>query len=71
MILLPQFRDQHDNAQRMAELGYGVRLDLYRFTDAQLHGAIDRLWATPTCGTHSPTSARRSTRATGCTQPRT
>lgn len=43
MILLPLFWDQHDNAQRMAELGYGVRLDPYRFTDAQLHGAIDRL----------------------------
>ncbi|MGA5797053.1 glycosyltransferase [Streptomyces cellulosae] len=43
MILLPLFRDRHDNAQRMAELGYGVRLDPYRFTDAQLHGAIDRL----------------------------
>ncbi|MEV5334049.1 glycosyltransferase [Streptomyces werraensis] len=43
MILLPLFWDQHDNAQRMAELGYGVRLDPYRFTDAQLHGAIDGL----------------------------
>ncbi|MEU6527330.1 nucleotide disphospho-sugar-binding domain-containing protein [Streptomyces sp. NPDC046924] len=43
MILLPLFWDQHDNAQRMAELGYGVRLDPYRFTDAQLHGAIGRL----------------------------
>ncbi|WP_237409344.1 hypothetical protein [Streptomyces sp. M2CJ-2] len=32
-----------DNAQRMVELGYGVRLDPYRFTDAQLHGAIGRL----------------------------
>ncbi|MEV5399249.1 hypothetical protein ACWDU9_09855 [Streptomyces cellulosae] len=43
MILLPLFRDRHDNAQRTAELGYGVRLDPYRFTDAQLHGVIDRL----------------------------
>ncbi|GGT43653.1 nucleotide disphospho-sugar-binding domain-containing protein [Streptomyces althioticus] len=43
MILLPLFWDQHDNAQRMAELGYGVRLDPYRFTDARLHDAIDRL----------------------------
>ncbi|MGA5104028.1 glycosyltransferase [Streptomyces cellulosae] len=43
MILLPLFWDQHDNAQRMAELGYGIRLDPYRFTDAQLHGAIDGL----------------------------
>jgi UDP:flavonoid glycosyltransferase YjiC (YdhE family) len=43
MIVLPLFWDQHDNAQRMDELGLGVRLDPYRFTDAQLHGALDRL----------------------------
>ncbi|UUU23669.1 glycosyltransferase [Streptomyces sp. DSM 40750] len=43
MVLLPLFWDQYDNAQRMAELGYGVRLDPYSFTDAQLHGALDRL----------------------------
>jgi UDP:flavonoid glycosyltransferase YjiC (YdhE family) len=43
MILLGLFWDQHDNAQRMDELGLGVRLDPYRFTDAQMHGALDRL----------------------------
>ena len=43
MIVLPLFWDQHDNAQRVDELGLGVRLDPYRFTDAQLHGALDRL----------------------------
>jgi MGT family glycosyltransferase len=43
MIVLPLFWDQHDNAQRMDELGLGVRLDTYRFTDAQLHGALARL----------------------------
>ncbi|WP_258572718.1 glycosyltransferase [Streptomyces sp. KM273126] len=43
MILLPLFWDQYDNAQRMAELSHGVRLDPYRFTDAQLHGALDEL----------------------------
>ncbi|MEW2402450.1 nucleotide disphospho-sugar-binding domain-containing protein [Streptomyces sp. NPDC046862] len=45
MILLPLFWDQYDNAQRMAELGHGVRLDPYRFTDAQLHSALDELLA--------------------------
>ncbi len=40
MIVLPLFWDQHDNAQRMAELGLGRRLDTYRFTDQQMHAAI-------------------------------
>jgi len=40
MIVLPLFWDQYDNAQRVHELGYGVRLDTYRFTDEQLAGAI-------------------------------
>jgi UDP:flavonoid glycosyltransferase YjiC (YdhE family) len=43
MIVLPLFWDQHDNAQRVDELGLGIRLDTYRFTDAQLHGALARL----------------------------
>jgi len=43
MIVLPLFWDQHDNAQRVDELGLGVRLDSYRFTDGEMHGAIDRL----------------------------
>jgi MGT family glycosyltransferase len=43
MIVLPLFWDQHDNAQRVDELGLGKRLDTYRFTDAQLHGALARL----------------------------
>ena len=43
MIVLPLFWDQHDNAQRVDELGLGTRLDTYRFTDDQMHGAIARL----------------------------
>ena len=43
MIVLPLFWDQYDNAQRVDELGFGVRLEPYRFTDEQLHAAIDRL----------------------------
>jgi len=43
MVVLPLFWDQYDNAQRMAETGFGVRLDPYRFTDGELRAAIDRL----------------------------
>jgi MGT family glycosyltransferase len=43
MICLPLFWDQYDNAQRMAELGFGVRLDPYRVTAADLRGAVERL----------------------------
>ncbi|HEY1487924.1 MAG TPA: glycosyl transferase, partial [Micromonosporaceae bacterium] len=37
------FWDQYDNAQRIDELGLGVRLDTYGFADADLTGAISRL----------------------------
>jgi MGT family glycosyltransferase len=43
MIVLPLFWDQYDNAQRVDERGFGMRLDTYGFTDADLTGAIDRL----------------------------
>jgi MGT family glycosyltransferase len=45
MVLLPLFWDQYDNAQRVHELGYGVRLPTYAFTDDELTGAVDRLLA--------------------------
>ena len=43
MIVLPLFWDQYDNAQRVDELGLGVRLDTYAFEDDELRGAVDRL----------------------------
>ena len=45
MVLLPLFWDQYDNAQRMHELGFGIRLATYDFTDAELHSAVDTLLA--------------------------
>ncbi len=45
MIVLPLFWDQHDNAQRMDETGYGVRLPTYTFEPEAMSAAIDRLVA--------------------------
>jgi MGT family glycosyltransferase len=45
MILLPLFWDQYDNAQRVHELGFGVRLATYSFADDELTGAVDGLLA--------------------------
>jgi MGT family glycosyltransferase len=43
MVVLPLFWDQYDNAQRVDELGYGVRLSTYGHDGEELRGAIDRL----------------------------
>ena len=43
MIGLPLFWDQYDNAQRLDETGFGVRLPTYDWEPAQLTGAVDRL----------------------------
>jgi UDP:flavonoid glycosyltransferase YjiC (YdhE family) len=43
MIGLPLFWDQYDNAQRIDEVGFGVRLPTYDWEPAQLTGAVDRL----------------------------
>lgn len=45
MVLLPLFWDQYDNAQRMHELGFGIRLATYEFTPEQLNGAVETLLA--------------------------
>jgi MGT family glycosyltransferase len=43
MVLLPIFWDQHDNAQRIDETGYGIRLDTYAHGADELQAAIARL----------------------------
>jgi UDP:flavonoid glycosyltransferase YjiC (YdhE family) len=45
MIGMPVFWDQYDNAQRIDEAGFGVRLDTYTFEPEQMTAAIDRLLA--------------------------
>ena len=63
MILLPIFWDQHDNAQRMDETGFGIRLPTYSFERRDLWEAIDRLLADPIfalASTGYPSGCRRA-----------
>jgi MGT family glycosyltransferase len=43
MVLLPVFWDQYDNAQRMHETGFGIRLDTYAHEPVELTAAVERL----------------------------
>ena len=45
MVVLPIFWDQHDNAQRIDETGFGIRLATYSLGESDLPAAIDRLLA--------------------------
>ena len=45
MVVLPLFWDQYDNAQRVHDTGFGVRLDTYGHARAQLTSAVDGLLA--------------------------
>ncbi len=47
MLVLPIFWDQHDNAQRVDETGFGLRLPTYTFSDEQLERALDTLLSDP------------------------
>ena len=54
MIVHPLFWDQYDNAQRVDELGFGVRLRSYEWTDEELLSAVERL-----LGPEGPTARMR------------
>ncbi|MFL5827016.1 MAG: glycosyltransferase [Thermoleophilaceae bacterium] len=45
MVALPVFWDQHDNATRIEEAGFGRRLDTYGFEDGELCRAVDEVLA--------------------------
>jgi MGT family glycosyltransferase len=45
MIGLPLFWDQYDNAQRLQETGFGLRLPTYDWEEGELVGAVERLLA--------------------------
>jgi UDP:flavonoid glycosyltransferase YjiC (YdhE family) len=65
MVVLPLFWDQVDNAQRVHETGFGVRLPAYAFEDQQLTGAIDRLLADRALRTRMAAAAARIQAAPG------
>jgi MGT family glycosyltransferase len=65
MVVLPLFWDQYDNAQRVAELGLGVRLPTYDFEDHELREAVDGLWADQDVRTRMSTIGERIRAADG------
>ena len=44
MIVMPIFGDQIDNAQRVHELGFGIRLNPFHCTKEQLNDSIEKLF---------------------------
>src|SRR4051794_20655761 len=59
MILLPIFWDQHDNAQRIDEMGFGIRLPTYSFGDGDLRAAIARLLSDSELGSRLAAVSKR------------
>jgi MGT family glycosyltransferase len=45
MVVLPLFWDQYDNAQRVQDTGFGLRLDTYGHEPEELLGAVDGVLA--------------------------
>ena len=65
MLVLPIFWDQHDNAQRVHETGFGLRLPTYTFSDAQLEGAVSTLLADDTLRGRAEAAGERLRRRSG------
>jgi UDP:flavonoid glycosyltransferase YjiC (YdhE family) len=59
MIVLPLFWDQVDNAQRVEELGLGLRLSTYAFEDPELSGAVEQLTGDAALGDRLAAMSRR------------
>lgn len=45
LIVLPLFWDQYENAQRIDELGFGIRLNTYGFAGDELTEAVEKILA--------------------------
>lgn len=62
MMVLPLFWDQHDNAQRVHERKYGIRLPTYGFSELEFFTALDTLLTDATLHQrHAEASARLQT----------
>jgi MGT family glycosyltransferase len=68
MVVLPLFWDQYDNAQRVDECGYGVRLGTYSYTDDQLVAAIDRVLTDEAMRARADAAGRRVRSLDGVTK---
>jgi UDP:flavonoid glycosyltransferase YjiC (YdhE family) len=65
MIVLPLAWDQHDNAQRVTEQGFGVRLDAWGHDPGRLVFALRRLLADDALRLRMRTAASRLQRDPG------
>ena len=65
MVLLPVFWDQYDNAQRMRERGFGIRLDTYGHDPNELPAAVERLLADQAMGPRLSALSQRLQAAPG------
>jgi MGT family glycosyltransferase len=65
MVVLPLFWDQYDNAQRVQEVGCGVRLDTYRFAERELTESLNGLLADSAMRRRMEDQARRIRRLNG------
>jgi MGT family glycosyltransferase len=65
LVVLPIFWDQHDNAQRIAETGFGVRLPTYELEGGELLRALERLTRDDTLRTRLAAIAARAQASPG------
>jgi MGT family glycosyltransferase len=64
-VVLPVFWDQHDNAQRIHETGFGIRLDTYEHAPEELTGAVDALLSDAALADRLAATSRRLQAAPG------
>jgi UDP:flavonoid glycosyltransferase YjiC (YdhE family) len=59
MVVLPIFWDQHDNAQRIHERGWGIRLNTYALTREALTSALEHVLGDAQLRERAATAGRR------------